>query len=450
MAALAAMAAAATMLGAMPGPGEAPAALAAEPVKERQVVYGITPWTGKEYGGTFAPGVVDTIYLATGSRHILDVLETDVYYWPITQEFMADWMEHRQEIAGKLEIRQGNRVVATLEKQPYTFVYPEGYFGGAVELAVGADASGAYERYQQAIDDYYEAATAYQEAEEAWRDQMSEILEEVQRTGNPADPQTLPKAPEAPEPPKLLVMQPSEGFIVELPEGKYTIRVLDAEGHEIAGTSKRLEVFGPRRSGVGYQIIPESKWTVPVESGDPSQVLYVSTEATFYLKAFDAREYNRHAYQRMIELAKPLAGSGQQSAWQWVMGAEREGLSLQVVQDGRVVQTVSPKPYYVQQAPGYALGYQIVDFDPSKPEFEGRQPSFEAYKVQLNPDPGARYSLRLVDEQGQVVAGSEREVLAVRPSPVWPLYAWPGVPLVVGLVVAGWRRRLRPKRLPEG
>ncbi|NLG70387.1 MAG: hypothetical protein GX496_12655, partial [Firmicutes bacterium] len=40
------------------GVGVSPGVRAAEPVKERQVVYGITPWTGKEYGGTFAPAQV--------------------------------------------------------------------------------------------------------------------------------------------------------------------------------------------------------------------------------------------------------------------------------------------------------------------------------------------------------------------------------------------------------
>ncbi|MBE3598688.1 MAG: hypothetical protein IMX02_07795 [Limnochordaceae bacterium] len=315
------------------GAGSAPAARAAEPVKERQVVYGITPWTGKEYGGTFAPKMVDTLFLSAGDRHILDVLETDVYYWPITQEFMADWMGYRKEIPGKLEVRQNGRVVATLAKQPYTFVYPEGYFGGQVQLATGEEAKKAFAGYQKAIDDYYKAADEYRKAEEAWRAEMSRILDQVQKTGKPADPAKLPKAPEAPQPPKLLVMQPSEGYVIDLPAGRYELRVLDDKGQEVAGTRKRLEVFAARRSGVGYQIIPESKWTVPVEAGDPTQALYVSTEATFYLKAFDAREYNRYAYSRMTELSKPLAGSGQQSAWQWVLGEERQGVKLEVLQE---------------------------------------------------------------------------------------------------------------------
>lgn len=424
-------------------------ATAAEPLKERQVVYGITPWTGKEFGGTFAPTHVDTLYLLASERHILDVLETDVYYWPITQEYMADWMGYRQAVAGRLEVRQGDRVVATFERTPYTFVYPEGYFGGKVELKVGDEARQAYEAYRKLIDDYYDQVDAYRRAEEAWQQRMARILEEVQRTGKPADPQRLPEAPKPPEPPRLLAMQPTEAFVVELPAGEYTVRLVDEAGKEVEGTRKRLVVFAPRRKGVGYQIIPESKWTVPVESGDPADTLYVSGEATFYLKAFDASEVNRYAYSRMLESARPLAGSGQRSAWQWVLGQEIAGVTLQVLKGGQVVATAEPRPYYVQQTPGYALGYRIVDFDPSKPEFEGRQPSFVAYKVALQLEPGALYELRLVDDQGRVVPSSSRLVRVVRGEPSWPLYAWPGVPLIAGLLVAGWRRRLRPRRRPE-
>ncbi|MEW6047972.1 MAG: hypothetical protein AB1609_16100 [Bacillota bacterium] len=424
-------------------------AFAAEPVKQRQIVYGITTWTGKEFAGTFAPANADTIYLTASTRHVLDVLETDVYYWPITQEYMADWMGYRRVIPGRLEVLRGDQVVATLDRAPYTFVYPEGYMGGEVQLAVGEEAHEAYRRYQDAINVYYDQAEAYRQAEEAWRDRMARILEEVQRTGKPADPEKLPKAPEPPEPPRLLVMQPAEGFVVQLPAGEYTLRLVGEDGKEVEAARKELEVFAPRRTGVGYQIIPESKWTMPVESGDPAEALYVSSETTFYLKAFAASELNRYAYSRMLELAKPLAGSGQRSAWQWVLGEELGGVTLQVLQGGQVVATAEPRPYYVEQTPGYALGYRIVDFDPSRPEFQGRQPSFVAFKVQLQLRAGATYELRLVDAEGKPVPNSARTVRAVRGDPAWPLYAWPGVPLVAGLVVAGWRRRLKPRRPPE-
>lgn len=413
------------------------------------MVYAVAPWTGKEFGGTFVPAPVDTLYLLASERHILDVLETDVYYWPITQEYMADWMGYRRAVAGRLEVLQGYRVVATFQRTPYTFLYPEGYFGGKVELKVGDEARQAYEGYQKLINDYYDRVDAYRKAEEAWQQRMARILEEARRTGKPADPASLPETPRPPEPPRLLVTQPAEGFVVDLPVGEYTVRLVDEAGKEVEGTRKRLVAFAPRRRGVGYQIMPESKWTMPVESGDPTDALYVSTEATFFLKSFEASEFNRHAYSRMLESAKPLAGSGQRSAWQWVLGQELQGVTLQVLQGDRVVATAEPRAYYVQQTPGYALGYRIVDFDPSKPEFQGRQPSFTAFKVSLQVRPGALYELRLVDARGRVVPNSQRSVRAIRGEPTWPLYVWPGVPLVVGAIVGGWRRRMRPRRLTE-
>ena len=113
---------------------------------------------------------------------------------------------------------------------------------------------------------------------------MDKLLERVRKTGEYAKPEEIPASPQQPEAPKLYVTSPVEAFVFELPEGKYRIRLVDPNGEVVPETQKNLVVFAPRRAGVGYEIIPESKWTRPVLSDDNSHVLYLEGRRTFYLK----------------------------------------------------------------------------------------------------------------------------------------------------------------------
>ncbi|NMB12812.1 MAG: hypothetical protein GX977_11050 [Firmicutes bacterium] len=415
---------------------------AAPPQREKQNVYGVTPWTGKEYGGTFAPKGVDRIHLLAGENNVLNTLETEVYFWPITNEYMANWFESKEVIGGRLQILQDGKEIELLERQPYVHVYPQGFYGGGSGLLVGEAAEKKYQEYQDAIDDYWKAVTDYRESYAAYEKQMTEILKEVTETGKIYSEEELPKAPEQPEPPVWYVTGVTEAFIVNLPVGEYVIRTLDADGNPVEGTEKKLTVFEKRRTGVGYQIIPESKWTRSVQSDDASQILYLEGTRTMYLKAFHEAEYNQHHYLRMTSLEKPLAGVGAESAYMWVHEEEVPDTKVQVLQAGEVVMEVGTKPYYVKQTPGYALGYDIVEFDAESDEFAGRRPSFEAVKLELGP---GSYQIRVVDASGQVLKGSVRDIRSVNVVPMWQLYLLSLVPLVVGLVVVVRRRNLRMK-----
>ena len=415
---------------------------AAPPQREKQNVYGITPWTGKEYGGTFAPKGVDKIHLLAGENNVLNTLETEVYFWPITNEYMANWFESKVVIDGRLQILQDGKEIKVLERQPYVHVYPQGFYGGVSKLVVGDEAEKKYQEYQQAIDDYWKAISDYREAYAAYEQQMAEILKEVTETGKTYAEEELPKAPEQPEPPTLYVTGVTEAFIVNLPVGEYAIRTIDADGNTVEGTDKKLSVFEKRRSGVGYQIIPESKWTRPVQSDDATQILYLEGTRTMYLKAFHEAEYNQHDFLRMTSLEKPLAGKGAESAYMWVHEEEVPDTKVQVLQAGEVVMEVPTKPYYVKQTPGYALGYDIVEFDAESDEFLGRKPSCEAVKLELGP---GSYQIRVVDATGQVLKGSVRDIRSVNVVPMWQLYLLSLVPLIFGLVVVLRRRNLRLK-----
>ncbi len=328
-----------------------------------------------------------------------------------------------------------------LERQPYAHFYPDGFYAGVSEILVGDAAEKKFQEYRDAIEGYWQAVNDYRQAYAEYEQRMAEILEEVSQTGKTYTEDELPKPPEQPSPPIWYVTEATEAFIVNLPVGEYVIRTIDDQGRAVDGTEKKLKVFDKRRTGVGYQIIPESKWTRPVQSDDASQILYLEGTRTMYLKAFRESEYNQHDYLKMTSLEQPLAGAGATSAYMWVHETEvPNDTKVQILQGGKVVMEAEYKPYYVKQTPGYALGYEIVEFDPEADEFAGRRPSFEAVKLELEP---GTYEIRAVDSSGRVLEGSVRDIRSVNVVPMWQLYVLSLLPLLVGLVVVVRRRRTR-------
>lgn len=424
--------------------GAASLTSAKPPVKQKQLVYGLSPWTGKEFGSTFAPRTEDTIYLLAGTDNIVNVLETEVYYWPITKEYMSDWFGYKKDLGAKLEILKGNKAVKTLDRVDYVYAYPNGYFGGNTQLVSGDGAKAEFDQYKKATDDYWESTLKFRDAQAEYQERISALVNELAKTKKEIKVEDLPAPPEEPEPPKLYVTEPEKAFVVNLPAGHYSVRLLDNQGTTVKASEKKLVVFEERRKGVSYNVIPESKWTYPVTSGDPSQLLYLGGKTTFYISGSHAKEFNQLQYTKMTNLHEPLAGKGMSSGWMWVEGLEVEGAKLELTRNGKAPITIERKPYYVKQVPGYSLGYDVVEFDPKDPEMQGRQPTFEAFKVVAEARKG--YEFRLQDAQGKLVAGSEREIRSIGGGPVWPIYAMPFFPLVIGFIVLGWRRSLSPGR----
>ena len=377
-----------------------------QPTLEEQVVYSVSPWTGREYAGTFAPRQVDTIYLMADEYSLVNVQRTHVYFWPITGEYMADWFGLREEVPGTLEILKDGQVVGALERTQYSYYFPSG-IGREQRLYLGEDAVNVYQDYQSRLDAYYDAVSAYYEAQREWQRQMDIILQEVRETGQYKDPSEIPEPPTQPTPPGDFAYSPRTAFAIKLPEGRYEMRLRGPDGNVVQGTTKKLEVFNARRHGVGYSVIPEHKWTRSFQSNDPSDIFYLDGKRVFYIMPHYAREYNFYQYVKMANLHKPLEGEGTRSAWTWAHFQPISGAKLQVLQEGAVIQEIDLKPYYVRQTPGYALGYTIVEFDPeSDPLLQGRSPTFEAYRVEL--EGGNSYELRFIDEQGNILLGGAR------------------------------------------
>lgn len=386
----------------------------------KELAYGLTLFDGAQYQGTFCSEEIDTVYMLAGVGNVVTPRVTEVYFWPITGEYMADWMAMNEAIEGTLEILDGSRIVTSLALTEYTLIHPTGFSGAAEGLIIGEAAGEAVNDYKNALSRYFQAAMEYGDA-------VSECL-----------------------PPVGYTREVDRGFIVNLPPGAYMMRFRGSDGSAPAEGVKRLVVFPALGEGLGYEIIPEDKWTYPMSSDELGESIFGIQSHTIYVKPFRQVQYNRRNHIKLTELPNPSSGRGMenQTTWVHVSPMPGDGLAIEIVQNGAVVERVHERPYYVEQRPGYALGYDIVESDPGKPP--SADPSFRAYRIKI-PEAGRRCTIRLVDESGRVVPGSVRNLRAARQPGFASLLLSALIPLVVGVLVVGrrtlsMRRRISPPR----
>jgi hypothetical protein len=82
---------------------------------QRALVYGINAAIPDNFVGTFAPPSAGTIYLLAGDTSVISPRYTEIYFWPITNEYRANWHTLNDPAPGVLEISREGKVVAELE-----------------------------------------------------------------------------------------------------------------------------------------------------------------------------------------------------------------------------------------------------------------------------------------------------------------------------------------------
>lgn len=413
--------------------------LAQAPNKQREFVYGLNVFTGQEYLGTFLPLTEDTLYLLADVTNIVSPRDTLVYFWPVTNELKADWDELNETVDGTLEIVQGGQVIQSLDQTQYVVQYPKGFQGGEVYIYTGEEAEAQYQKFDEARRAFRDEVAAYYEAARNYRDKVTDAALEGTLTEEPEPP------PVEPEPFIFLSTNLHDGFPVTLPAGNYSIRLRGEDGQIIPESERELVVFSSQRSGVGYTVVPQDKWTTPEQSDDPSQILYARSGTVIYLQPFNEKEYNDIYFAR-LEAPQSTTGSGDR--YRWVHLRPKDAGYLEVLHGGQVVDRVETKPYLVKQLPGSALGYEVIEQASAEDErSRTRTPDFEGYEVRVEPGQPS-FTVRLVDTDGNVIAGSEREIRLVDSQYSASLFLLPLLPLAIGTVLIAWRKR-RFARLPK-
>jgi hypothetical protein len=407
-------------------------AFAQVPQKERRFVYGLNLFDGVQFVTGFVPPATDTVYVLADHLGVLDPKQTEVYFWPITNDYRADFTSLNELVPGRMEIAQGNRGVASLDLTEYVVQIDQAGTLGSGQISLGDAARTSWEAFQAERNAYLERLRAHADAMTEYNRQIDLLRAQA---GMESSIAALPPPPE-PAPFTRYSTEVGRGCPIDLPPGEYTIRVLDAAGQTIPDSQKRLVAFAPRRDGVGFEVVPQERWTIPEQADDPADVIYTVAGGVTYVRAFSAQELNAEAYAR---LKNPQDLSAAPNRWQWLHVAPLGPATL-IVSDGTREQRLSLEDFAVEQVPGANLGYRVVPFgergtDP-RPE---RKPDLTAYRVEAPASRGT-LSLRLVDEAGRELPGSRRGVTVVGNVPGWQLALPVIVPLALGLSVWLWRR----------
>lgn len=413
-----------------------PESRAQAPEKHPAMAYRGWLYDGLQYRELFAPEQVDTLYVLAGEPVALSAHRTLVYYWPLTARYMADWENMDETLPGRLEISPASQEGATLEVTPFSLVHPEvDTPTPRITLVTGGEAERQYARYQTEMADYWRRMDQYNQDAAAYEEEMREAIKAV-GAGQKNVP--VPTAPTQPLEPQLYVTEPAPGYVFTLQEGRYTIQLRGPDGQIVSGSRRQVVAFQARRQGSSYTIIPADQWTRPQSSNAPEDTLYLTKGSVLYFQPRAVREYRESYYLRLKD---PQDTSGRDDRWVWVQQELLAGGRLEVCRGGRPVLSVSEKPYFVEQLPGAALGYNILEYDPQ--EMAGEKPTFHGYRVAVDDAPGGLVQVRFRDAQGNLVPGSERDVRLLSGRPAVQLYLPALLPLLLAGVLSVRRRAQR-------
>ena len=408
------------------------------PERQRAFVYGINAAIARTFTGSFSPLSPSTIYLLADQTSIISPRITEIYFWAITNEYKASWEILNEPVPGTMEVLQGGRVIQAIEPTSYTIHYQRDGSETAATLYVGAEAAAAQERFVAEQKAFQRASQEYYRQQQDWLALATEANKRIQA----GEQVTIPSAPQPPEPLNITSNGLNNGVPIRLPVGSYTLRLRAPDGSLVPGSTRNLTVFAPRRSAVGYMVVPETRWTTPDQIEDPAAIILGKPDTQLYLVPHEAREYPAQAYAL---LQNPQQQIGETTEWKWVLGSPIQQGELEIVRPTGETERRSLTPYRVQQTASATLGYDILPFEPN-PDRPNAAPDLVAFPMPIGAA-GSSFAIRIVSEQGQILPGSARNVHAPAGPSLIGLALVTLLPLLAGAIIIV-RRRMR-MRLPR-
>jgi hypothetical protein len=391
------------------------------PVRTEQVIYAVVAYNGKDYTPTFAPESSDTIYLLADSDNFLSVRKTFVYWWPPTGRWQTEASTFNELQPGILEVTGGGGAPRLLEMEKYTYFNVSGEYEQNWKVAVGEAADAEYKHSQEISQRFVEVAAEYSKRHADYLSQLRalssriEMLKALKKDHSAVKEQmdTLPAPPE-PQQPRDYIVPPTPvqgAFIVNLPPGRYRVRLLNQEAQVLEGSERLIVSHSARRTkGVGYEVLPSDKWTRPEESRAPSAVLYVNGKADLYVTPFFENEYNDLDFGRTTDNAAP----GNPAIFSWTRIQQVPHAVLALRSTGPSAVSLREQPFLVQQTEGAGLGYTIVPFN-GEGDQQGKEANLRAFHLSIKSGPKS-FALQALDEHGTLLPGSERRIRIVEPA----------------------------------
>lgn len=397
---------------------------------ELSFVYGTNHFDGAIFSSTFIPPSVDTVYLLANHTSILASRLTDIYYWPITNEYKADWDTANIIVEGELEIFQGDAVIETIPMTEYVIQYDGLDRINTTRLYTDEEAVAARNNFEDQQVQYREDLYHYYEELNEYREEFQAALSDLQ--AGIISEEELPVAPDPLADLTLFSTDLLWGFPVNLPVGHYQIRVRTNEGEIIQDSVKDLTVFEHINEGIGYEVFSEERWSDPESSKDVNSVIYTLKDQTLYLEPYHQKQYNQLYYTRMNS---PQDNTSRSDRMIWISHKPADGVILKKQGNSGSLQ-IKLKDYFVQQIAGSRLGYEIKTFDPETMT----QPSFRAFKIDLSDMPDV-FNLQLMDQDVDLIDGSKREVHVLKTNNIKWIYGLAGLPFALGLYMIYLRKR---------
>ncbi len=394
-----------------------------------EFVYGTNHFDGIKYSSALIPSSVDEMFLMADRTNIIASRQTEIYYWPLTNKYRANWDNANIIVEGTLEVLQGSSVFSNIELTDYVIQYDALDEFGTLELSLGEEAVYAYQRFQDLREKYRNDLFAYQEARNEYLAQL--VVAQADLEAGKISESDLPEPPEALEDMTLFSTELLSGFPIHLPEGEYKIQLRLPDGSIQTHSIKHLTVFKEKRFGVGYNIVSEERWNTPEQSMDTIDTIYTLDAKTLYLQPFNVAQYNQKYYVRMNDPQDTISRSDR-SIWVPLMPMEDAG-TVSLVSDQS--KQILYEEFFVRQIPGSKLGYEIVQFDPDSMT----EPSFGGYRIGLE-ESADQYLLFMMDEEGEQIPGSVRQIRTVRTNSRFVIYLLSALPLLFGLGNVSWRR----------
>jgi hypothetical protein len=406
-----------------------------EPDKVEGIVYRLQSHTGTEHKILYSPPQVEEIYLLAGTDNIIDPRYTLVYYWPLSREYFASWERLDVPVEGKLEILKNGGMIQTLPREEVVLSYPKGASRGRSIVLKGEKAIMKQKEYETLADKFEEEVAAFGQKILQYRKNLKEFMK-GDVSGNPGA--VLPKPPVEPVPPILYVSNLMKTFVVNLPVGRYSIRIRAEDGTIVEGSERNLVLFQPlQEEGIGYEIMPEERWTVRLSADDSDGGIYCEPGKALFLIPFRTTAYDESSYIRLIN----PQGLGREGVLEWIHKDRIENMRLLLLSHGKLVRMVEWKKYYVKQVPGAELGYKIIEYD--EEAASGESPTFSGFFLSFEEkDSGNRYEIVLENlVTGERISGSKRKLRIIGKTGVSSLWAISFIPSVLGSCMFVWRRK---------
>lgn len=401
---------------------------------EEQLVYRPLLSDRFEYRRVNYPEQVDALLVLADTPVVFDATRTEVYFWPITREYLADFARLDEPVDARLEVVSSDGDERVVVPHTYVLWYPNGVAAGESELLIDEVARDRHATY---VRDAREAAEATIDYQRRLAEHETALQEYLQAEAGGVEP--LPEPPDefTEQPPEQYLAyarDPAEAPIVSLPAGEYTIRLRTEDGEVVNGSERRLISFAPRRDGVGYAIVPERRWTQPTINFDPDETIYVTGAGDVYLQPVEVEEYPASLYARLLD--PQTIDAPDPSEYVWVPREPVTGAELLIRSGDEVVDRVPQSAYRVQQVSGASRGYTIEPYDPEDAPLEA---DFEAMRVPID---DASVTGVTIARGGEPIPSSARAVRRTPSAPDWVVYAPALLPiLVVALIRALPRRR---------